>query len=74
MSIEEYIKIYDLIVSLSFDTEGFKLENPTPEEQEKAVLIKLMVDCLSDVPLGRYNFYKKRNLIAIDEEQYIDSL
>lgn len=74
MNIEEYKKIYDLIVELSYDTEEFNLSNPTPEEQEKAVLISIMASCLNDVPMGRYSFYKKRNLIAIDEEKYFDSL
>lgn len=74
MNIEEYKKIYDLIIELSCDTEGFNLSNPTPEEQEKAVLISIIAGCLNDVPMGRYNFFKERNLITIDEKQYFNSL
>lgn len=74
MNIEEYKKIYDLIVQLSYDAEEFNLSNPTPEEQEKAVLISIMASCLNDVPMGRYDYYKKCNAITIDEKKYFDSL
>ena len=50
MTIQDYEKIYDSIVDLSFDAEGLG-----GDDVEKADLIIEMIECLEDVPLRKAN-------------------
>lgn len=60
MTVKDYEDIYDAIVALSIDAEGFALDgNYENDEEEKVDLILQMIDCLNDVPLSRANWIVK---------------
>ena len=54
MTIADYKEIYEKILHLSFDADGFGLfKHITDEDVEKCIWIAAILDVLNDVPLGR---------------------
>ena len=54
MTIEDYEKIYDIIIALSMDADGYSLDGSFDnDEVEKCKLIREMIECIEDVPKGR---------------------
>ena len=54
MTLEEYKKLYQMVLRLSFDAEGFGLfEMIIDRDIEKAKYIRAILDVMNDVPRGR---------------------
>lgn len=69
-TIEEYKKLYLDIVSMSVDCDSFGLfEDITEEDVEKCKYIAAILDCLSDVPIGRVeHIFKQKGITEEDVE------
>lgn len=79
MTVEEYKKLYDKIVSLSIDAESFGLGGEfdaiTDEDFEKCKYIAAMYACLSDVPVRRANFiFKQKEFSEEDFDEWYDEM
>lgn len=54
MTLEDYEKLYDIILAVSFDADGYSLDGSFDNDEiEKCQLIRNMIECLDDVPKGR---------------------
>ena len=64
MTIADYKEIYEKVLDLSFDADGFGLfKHITDEDAEKCLWIAAILEVLNDVPLGRMeHIFKQRKM------------
>ena len=71
-SIEDYKRVYDEVVSLSLDADGFGLfEEISEEDIERAKWFYMIIEVLNDVPLDRVkHVFEQKGLDpdAVEEE------
>ena len=71
MSVANYKEIYEKVLSLSIDADGFGLfENVSDEDAEKAIWIAAILDVLNDVPVRRMNHIFQQRNMKYDWEQF----
>jgi hypothetical protein len=58
LTIEDYKNIYDNILSIADEFDGVGSNNITDETKEKAKIVKDIIECLTDVPQGKIDYYK----------------
>lgn len=71
-TIEDYKRVYDEVVSLSFDADGFGLfEEISEEDVERAKWFYMIMEVLNDVPMSRVeHVFEQKGLDpdAVEEE------
>ena len=73
MKLEGYQEIYDLILTIADDADGFGLfENITDEDVEKCKWIAAILEVLNDVPLRRMEHIFKYKKIEFDSEEFLE--
>ena len=71
MKLEDYKAIYEAIVSLSCDADGFGLyDGITTEDVEKCKWIAAILETLNDVPLSRVEHIFEQKDIEFDYEEF----
>ncbi len=63
MDLSKYQEVYNLILEIAEDADGWINLNPDKETLEKAKIVNEMFLCLEDVPKHKYDFYKHLKLI-----------
>lgn len=58
LTIEDYKNIYDNILLIADDFEGLFEDTITDEAKEKAKIVKAIIECLTDVPQRKIDYYK----------------
>ena len=75
MKLEGYQEIYDLILTIADDADGFGLfENITDEDVEKCKWIAAILEVLNDVPLRRMEHIFKYKKIDFDSEEFLEEI
>ena len=73
MKLENYKAIYEAIVSLSCDADGFGLcDGITAEDIEKCKWIAAIFNVMGDVPRRRVNHIFQQKQIRFDCEQFLE--
>ena len=73
MKLEDYKAIYEAIVSLSCDADGFGLyDGNTTEDVEKCKWIAAIFNVLGDVPRRRVNHIFQHKEIRFDCERFLE--
>lgn len=73
MKLEDYKAIYEAIVSLSCDADGFGLyDGITTEDVEKCKWIAAIFNVLGDVPRRRVNHIFQHKEIRFDCERFLE--
>ena len=73
LKVEDYKRVYELILEMSYDVEEFNtLERITEEEIEKCKWIKCIVITLTDVPEERINYIFKIKKIKFNELAFLE--
>ena len=73
MKLEDYKAIYEAIVSLSCDADGFGLHDGiTTEDVEKCKWIAAIFNVLGDVPRRRVNHIFQHKEIRFDCERFLE--
>ena len=73
LKVEDYKRVYELILKMSYDVEEFNtLERITEEELVKCKWIKCIVSTLTDVPEERINYIFKRKKIKFNELAFLE--
>lgn len=73
MKLEDYKAIYEAIVSLSCDADGFGLyDGITTEDVEKCKWIAAIFNVLGDVPRCRVNHIFQHKEIRFDCERFLE--
>ena len=73
MKLEDYKAIYEAIVSLSCDADGFGLyDGITTEDVEKCKCIAAIFNVLGDVPRRRVNHIFQHKEIRFDCERFLE--
>ena len=73
LSVETYKSIYDAIVALSVDADGYGLfENISDEDVEKCKWIAAICEVLDDVPRGRMEHIFKYRKVDFDYIDFIE--
>ena len=73
MKLEDYKAIYEAIVSLSCDADGFGLyDGITTEDVEKCKWIAAIFNVLGDVPRRRVNHIFQHTEIRFDCERFLE--
>ena len=73
MKLEGYQEIYDLILTIADDADGFGLfENITDEDVEKCKWIAAILEVMNDVPLRRMEHIFKYKKIEFDSEEFLE--
>lgn len=74
LSVEDYKKIYELVVDMSFDIEDFKAWRPlTDDEKEKYKWFFAIRDTLCDVPLRYAEWAVHKKLLVYDPIEFLDN-
>ncbi len=75
LTLEGYEAIYDAIVALSCDADGYGLfEHITEEDVEKCKWIAAIMKVLNDVPRSRVEHVFKYKNIESDDDEFLDNL
>ena len=73
MKLEDYKAIYEAIVSLSCDADGFGLcDGITAEDVEKCKWIAAIFNVMGDVPRRRVNHVFQQKQIRFDCKQFLE--
>ena len=73
MTLDDYKAIYEAIVSLSCDADGYGLyDNITNEDVEKCKWIAAIFNVLGDVPRRRVNHIFQHKEIRFDCERFLE--
>ena len=73
MTVAEYKEIYEAIVSLSVDADGYGLfENISDEDVEKCKWIAAICEVLDDVPRSRMEHVFKYRKVNFDYTNFIE--
>ena len=73
VSVETYKAVYENIVSLSIDADGYGLfENITDEDIEKCKWLAAIIDVIDDVPRRRVEHVFKYKKIEFDYCDFLD--
>lgn len=73
LTVEGYKEIYDLMLSLADDAEGYGLfEDITDEDVEKCKWIAAIIEVLDDVPARRMKHIFNYRRIEFDSEEFHD--
>ena len=73
LTVEGYKEIYDLMLSLANDADGYGLfENITDEDVEKCKWIAAIIEVLDDVPARRMKHIFNYRKIEFDYEEFLD--
>lgn len=73
LKVEDYKRVYELILTMSYDVEEFNtFNNITEEEIEKCKWIKCIVDTLTDVPERKMSYVFKRKKIKFDRDTFLE--
>lgn len=71
MTVADYKKIHDMIVSLSVDADSYGLFNKISDEDvEKCKWIAAILEMLNDVPLTRVEHIFEQKGIEFDYEEF----
>ena len=74
MTVAEYKEIYEAIVSLSMDADGYGLfENISEEDVEKCKWIAAICEVLDDVPRSRMEHIFKYRKVDFDYIKFIEA-
>lgn len=74
MTVAEYKEIYEAIVSLSMDADGYGLfENISEEDVEKCKWIAAICEVLNDVPRSRMEHIFKYRKVDFDYIKFIEA-
>ena len=74
MTVAEYKEIYEAIVSLSVDADGYGLfENISEEDVEKCKWIAAICEVLDDVPRSRMEHIFKYRKVDFDYIKFIEA-
>lgn len=74
MTVAEYKEIYEAIVSLSVDADGYGLfENISEEDVEKCKWIAAICEVLNDVPRSRKEHIFKYRKVDFDYIEFIEA-
>ena len=74
MTVAEYKEIYEAIVSLSVDADGYGLfENISEEDVEKCKWIASICEVLNDVPRSRKEHIFKYRKVDFDYIEFIEA-
>ena len=73
MTVNDYKALYDAVVNMSMDAEGFGLfDKITEEDVEKAKWIACIIDCINDVPSSRTKHIFREKAIDFDVIDFLD--
>ena len=73
MSVANYKELYEKVLELSFDADGFGLfEDISDEDAEKALWIAAILEVLNDVPARRMNHIFQQRNMKYDWEQFLN--
>ena len=73
ISVAAYKAVYENIVSLSIDADGYGLfENITDEDVEKCKWLAAIIDVIDDVPRRRVEHIFKYKKIEFDYSDFLD--
>ena len=73
MNLNEYKALYDEVVRMSIDADGFGLFDEINEEDiEKAKWIACIIECMNDVPLRRVKHIFQHKNIEFDVEEFYE--
>lgn len=73
MSVANYKELYEKVLELSFDADGFGLfEDISDEDAEKALWIAAILEVLNDVPVRRMNHIFQQRNMKYDWEQFLN--
>ena len=71
MTVADYKEIYEKILDLSFDAEGFGLfKHITDEDAEKCLWIAAILETLKDVPLSRMEHIFRQRSMTYDSKKF----
>ena len=71
MTVADYKEIYEKLLHLSFDADGFGLfVHISDEDAEKCIWIAAMLDVLNDVPLSRMEHTFKQKKMTFDWDKF----
>ena len=75
LKVEAYTAIYDAIVSLSCDADGYGLfDDITDEDIQKCKWIAAIHEALSDVPMSKAEIMFKRKKIKFDYCEFMNEV
>ena len=67
MTVADYKEIYEKVLALSFDADGFRAFTDTKEEDvEKCIWIAAILDVLNDVPCRKMEHIFRRKKLTVD--------
>ena len=73
MKVNDYKVLYDAVVNMSMDADGFGLfDTITEEDIEKAKWIACIIDCLNDVPSRRSKLIFREKAIDFDVIDFLE--
>jgi hypothetical protein len=68
---EKYEKLYNDVLEMSMDADGFSSLHPTEEEIEKCKWIAAILEVLEDVPMRKMMHIFKSEGIEFDYQQFL---
>lgn len=75
MTLDDYKAIYDAIVSLSCDADGYGLyDDITNEDVEKCKWIAAICEVLDDVPVRRVKHIFEHKNVDFDYQQFLEDI
>lgn len=75
MTLDDYKAIYEAIVSLSCDADGYGLyDNITNEDVEKCKWIAAICEVLDDVPVRRVKHIFEHKNVDFDYQQFLEDI
>ena len=75
MTLDDYKAIYDAIVSLSCDADGYGLyDDITNEDVEKCKWIAAICEVLDDVPVRRVKHIFEHKKVDFDCQQFLEDM
>ena len=75
MTLDDYKAIYEAIVSLSCDADGYGLyDNITEEDIEKCKWIASICEVLDDVPVRRVKHIFEHKNVDFDYQQFLEDI
>ena len=73
MNLNEYKALYDAVVRMSIDADGFGLFDEISEEDiEKVKWIACIIECIDDVPLRRVKHIFQHKNIEFDSWDFLE--
>lgn len=75
ITVEDYMSVYDAIIALSIDADGFGLfDEITEEDVEKCKWFAAIMDTMDDVPARRVKHIFSQKKIEYDSSEMIERL